>query len=1392
MPKKIIQLKVFVSCPSDVENLKSIVNVVCDGINQNFRDKYNITLFVTDWRKSVVPQFGPRPQELITEQIGEYDIFIVILGERFGTPPGAINPDTGEEYESGTEEELFIAYDRWKEKGEPLINIYFKMSNSVRTSSESEQFAKVLQFKEKLRSKYRRWTVDFTDEIDFERKVRDFLQKAVLDFDEKLGKKKDKIIQPSSAIQRQLYPEIKNYLSRKTYPAKDANSIEHLFYRDELLQDFLNVIKQHNRIVLISDAGVGKTTELRRIAWYFSNDDSPFYPIFMPLNKYVNQNLSEFLPPDWIKIPESQVLIILDGLDEIESKNKNDAIRQIEIFSEQHPSLHIVVSCRTNFYKSETEQSSGTLRGFSFYALLELDSKGIEKYIDISLGERASDFNEAISRNTLQDLLRIPFYLIHLVELFKINRTLPQSKAEIFEQLLIARMKFDVEHFRTTIELDKKPKTIVETLERLGLGMESLGRNYVTDDEFQKLIPDESLRVLLEHCAVWKKNEGDKITWQFEHNNFQEYLAARVLSRKSLDIIKDFISLKPDHRRIIPSWVNTFSFLVSISDDHDLFNWILDNEPELAVKFEPDKIDIAVRIRIFKEIFNNYKVKQIRIDREKFRYSELAQFGQSDVIVDFLLDEAEAAIHYTTRSNAIELLGKLQIPHSLRQRTSQLLVRCVLDKDRREQAKNRALIALADLKLNSQEVINQIVPALRSSDSDWVRFGLYYFLYNSDYLNDNIAVFLEGIKYVQFYPSMESSEVRLGDEHWHLTIGLEKAKSPTAIREIFIYFKEHPTDLADAYFEKSFSIIVESAASAYSKEPSLFELAIDLFEVLVIEHLEEEARQFICFFNKTNTRLQAFQKVFAQKGTNKDYLFVLATLADSKCIDFFVQQYEEHNITNDDIGTFQDYLGWENHDLYLPFNKLINEKSGNKFIIPPKRDFNKERKQRRKNDFNLLFKKQAFLKELELIFETEQKEFFTSKELLDVETRHRDNPYFSDLAIHTLREIASNQTVSLKNATQIPDKNWNWFCISKTYEYLTHNEEINLLQEQKDWVANWCYSELSKVDFKTALVTKPNGQFSTNWLTVYLWYFLRKLNLDYPKDVLLNMLSFDLVEGHQMLGIKYLEERLNEADITERILENLQEGIKNNDVLRNHIDYCKGRSIKGVLPYALHEISNPDRSDVVRRVALETVCELSETLSDLEQILSQIKDDFKWDVVEQLIKRNSTYPQEFLLEILVNGNEQEKLKSAEYLIELQNLGGLKYYVEWIKRQKQFPERSFDKSSLSSLQIFESMPFLIELLKISYQDDFVQDDFHRLDSVVLDTLSAIALQSDEHYIEIKKAIEKFIKEYSSSIKNINFLHTFLEKLEHRYYVIRSEKLDISDVTKKLKAIYPDYY
>jgi hypothetical protein len=181
---------------------------------------------------------------------------------------------------------------------------------------------------------------------------------------------------------------------------------------------------------------------------------------------------------------------------------------------------------------------------------------------------------------------------------------------------------------------------------------------------------------------------------------------------------------------------------------------------------------------------------------------------------------------------------------------------------------------------------------------------------------------------------------------------------------------------------------------------------------------------------------------------------------------------------------------------------------------------------------------------------------------------------------------------------------------------------------------------------------------------------------------------------------------------------------------------------------------------------------------------SQITDDFKWDVVKELVGCNSQFVRTYLKNKLVKRNATDKIKASEYLIQLQDLEGLKYYVKWVKRHKQLPDKA---SPLPSLKVLESVPFLIKLLKISYHPDFIQDDFNRLDRIVLDSLTPVALESDKNYVEVKAAIAEFISTYSDTIENLNFLNAFFDNLEQKYYTNKSPKMDIDNTVKKLEKI-----
>jgi len=1378
MIKKNKRIIVFISCPDDTKKEKGIVEKVCEKISLIYK-RLNVEVKAVEWRKDFIPLItGERPQMQINREIenSSYDIYVGILWSRFGEKQGEKNL-------TPTEEEFEDALEKQKQDKKVKILFYFKLDPIPNLNKFEKE--KIENFKERIKGVgvYREFLSNNFENILFK----------------DIGALIIPLILP--AIEKRSYEKNPDYINRKVCDSKEYNE-KITIYEKEKQKDFIDVISEQDRLTLISDAGVGKTTELNRINFVFSKKESMFIPYFVRLNTYTNQPICNLLQENWDKIPRKTPIVILDGLDEIESKNKRDAIRNIKWFSMNYPNIKIVVSCRKNFYSSKNENYSGTLEGFSAYVLLDLGETEINGYINKKLGVHANDFYEIINKHGLQNILKIPFYLIILVDLFNREKNIPESRTGIFEKIIGLRIDQDIEKYRTTIDMGididliEQKNNIVSTLEIIALVMETLGKNYIYDEELEKIPQIEGKRKIIRFFMLKKDKIDNKIIWYFEHNNFQEYLAARILSKQPLTIVKEFIFFAPDYKVVIPSWSNTLSFLASIFKGDSLIDWVIDKCPAVAVKFEKDKINEAKRIEIFKRIFNKYKENKTWINQDKFRYYELANFGKSIETLNFLLKEGKKEYHYTTTFNIIELLRYMNMTgiRDIKEGITDFLLNSALN-DKNEIVQSHALLALADLKLNSREVIDAVLKKLRNLPNDRIRHGLYYLISSSKYLDENIDICLEGLQYCSKMEIVTDPgvrrESRILDEEIELRNCLKKAKSFIAIKKIVKYFIAQPEKLENPIFEKTIKAIAENSANIYSKHQEVFIFLIDLFILFVKKYMDKQAKEVIYFFDKTNTRLQAFKKVYDEKLINKEDLKLLAILANKECIEFIISEYLQGEIKDENIKMFRNVLNWENFSLFLIFNKEINDKTNGKFLVTLPKSHEKERKERIQKDFDLLFDKDLFLEEIKKVFAIENKISFSREELLNLKMKYLKNYNFSDIVLYTLIEFAKGKEISLKEVEQYINKNWESFYIFKIYKYLNSYNDLKVYSLQKEYISNWCRRNMHKVDFKIVIKEKNDGKtISVNPLAICLWYFMRKLKFCYEKNVMLDMLSFDLPWRNDISGIDYIEECLSIKDITRRIFENLEKGKDNKYALKNYLSYCQKKGLKEIIPYAKSIIIsfNRDSDEDLRYSALEVICKMSTSLDELEQLLTDVEDKFKWKIIEKLFEKKSKKLKKFLRESLKKSNEEDKLNSSKYLIKLNDLEGLKHYVHWLEKKNSYViEPSLEKSPLIYLENIKAISLLIKLLEKSYQLDFIQDDFYRLDSDVLDALSNIALKSENNYIKAKNAVENFISKNSNIYKNIHFLNLFLEKLEQKYYIAKSENTGIEEVIEKLEFI-----
>ncbi len=139
-----------------------------------------------------------------------------------------------------------------------------------------------------------------------------------------------------------------NYLPRNFIPLSELGNAMELRLSGQ--SQFKTYFPKNRRIVILGPAGQGKSEELKAIARKTFQERAGIIPIFKRFHNYEGQELKDFIPQGWDHIPDTNLLFIFDGLDEIGNAFVYRAIEAIEQFSDLHDQSAFIVSCRSNFY----------------------------------------------------------------------------------------------------------------------------------------------------------------------------------------------------------------------------------------------------------------------------------------------------------------------------------------------------------------------------------------------------------------------------------------------------------------------------------------------------------------------------------------------------------------------------------------------------------------------------------------------------------------------------------------------------------------------------------------------------------------------------------------------------------------------------------------------------------------------------------------------------------------------------------------------------------------------------------------------------------------------------------------------------------------------------------
>ncbi|MBD2692148.1 NACHT domain-containing protein [Anabaena catenula] len=193
-----------------------------------------------------------------------------------------------------------------------------------------------------------------------------------------------------------LKDDIPSFVSIKEFEEayRDAENRKFNFQCSEK-QAGIKVANEKQYLMVLGEPGAGKSTFLRKMGLEaFQGKKGGFkhgcIPVFIELKSFTSSeiDIEKFIIDEFdicgVPVPDQftakaleqgKLLILLDGLDEVPTKNLTEAINQIQNFVDQHDANRFIASCRTAAYRHN-------FRRFSDVAMADFDDEPIQQFIN--------------------------------------------------------------------------------------------------------------------------------------------------------------------------------------------------------------------------------------------------------------------------------------------------------------------------------------------------------------------------------------------------------------------------------------------------------------------------------------------------------------------------------------------------------------------------------------------------------------------------------------------------------------------------------------------------------------------------------------------------------------------------------------------------------------------------------------------------------------------------------------------------------------------------------------------------------------------------------------------------------------------------------------------------
>ena len=1187
------------------------------------------------------------------------------------------------------------------------------------------------------------------------------------------------ITPPKPILLKKIYRVPQNTIIRNFALYKD---IQESLFLSLHTKNMLDACLNEKHIVLLGEAGCGKSIALDQLSAMVS--DTEYYPLRYNLNNYTGETIDQIINEPYSGIDIAKLFLIFDAYDEIEKKNRKDFARKLSKFVIDNPETIILVSSRNNFYKfSDDDGNGGLFETFKEYGIAPITEADIVRYVRNN-GIDSAEFFDEVNKNELNNLVFVPFYLCELLRIYQRNSSLP-SKSNIMEEIIRNRFDKDCQKYARTNDLEDFEVEMFSCLEKLAFAIQCLHTVKISNEDYQKLF-NAKQRELIKYSGVFSKDENNY--WSFEHNNFREYLTAKYINQLDISEIKQLICTPQG--KVIDSWLNVLSFLVLIREDDDLLQLLMENDPEMLVRFEKSRIDESSRSNIVISILNGLAERNLWISWGINSSDIIARFGQSKKVCEFLLDQIARPVNFRAQSNALIVLSEFTNLYGMNEKTQCVLFNCLKSEEVRYYEKYRVLNAIVSLKLQNTEITSYIVENFNHNIDAFYRLGVLQYLHRSDLYEEYIDLFIEEYKI-----TCNDLDDGVSIDHEVMNV-FAKVKHCNALCKIIVLLAND--SFTYSMDEEKYDSIISNAVETYNDGNA------EIFDTIVATLPETEIKNHalfersITFFEKTNTKTAAFMKLVdmdLELETNNVF-FALMKMGDSDCYMVLLSEYKKDSAKYENIVRRLALRFNEDSPLFVCYRDTLNK---NGVALPPRRptyDWEKARQRGRQYYFDCLFEKEKYCALVEKLVTSigNKKITFSELDKADYSPINYDGTS-NNMEEYALLELYYSLIRSFKDDKVVIDtiigiQDWKQYIIYKSYKLLKTNRNIEITEEKKILFEEYCNEQLKEIDFQNDVHENENNTLSFSRRLILFIFFSVFFDFKYEKDTYLKMLlvPYYLFETDNLNHSKfpsYVVSRLTESELESQVKYNLANERMCSDVVDMHIRFCEEKNLDfGVS--AAENICADETSDSWRKY---NCIKYLEQIKGHSYIYDKFLDTEDETLIEKIVYVTAKYKDARLKERLesLNKASQDKRAYLSTLILLNSQYGLKQYYEIAKSEMKstnITEKTNIDSTVEAIAAVNDINLLNDLgdLRIllftpGFED---KEDFGLYSSLY----KAYKNLANIDCFKVKDHLEACLKKENISDNEKHFCNSLLQDIEQ----ICTRSFDVKWTIKDIKDFW----